>query len=1269
MRFILPLFSLLFAAGAFGQIAAPLAEPLPKQTYQSLDESFKNYELFSFRPSELEKKKTPGESLSFRLEMGKQRSWDMVLEPRQIFAPDAMYSVATDNGFEFFPAPKDQHYIGYLKGKADSKVTLTLAGDFFLAMIEEGDDVVFVEPLRIMKEDAPMHHYIVYDTDDVIENKNHSCGFDAVQHKGEEILDQGQSGSQKMMAECVEAEIALAADFSMNTKYGGPSGAGAFMGGILNLVQSNYDDEFDKAIIFQAVEVFVPATSGADPWTSSTGAGTLLNSFSNWGNGVGFPVVGNDFDVAQLWTNRNFSGSTIGIAWLTGVCNGNRFNCCQDFSTNSNLLRVLSSHELGHNFGASHDASGSGFIMAPSVNTSNTWSSSSQSVINDRVENRFSCLGSCETAPVADFIADVNSGCATLRVDFDDLSTNNPTEWQWVFPGGTPSFSTQQNPTVRYDQPGIYEVTLTAINAVGEGTTTKTDYIEVKGTPDVDVTYTTQLNIATFFNLTEDAFAYFWDFGDGRFSQEEEPEHTYRDQGLYFVTVQATNECGTSTETLVVEIFTPIIPDFTTEPRVTSVCEGETIRFINESRGSYDDVEWTFEGGNPSTSLLENPEVTYDEPGIYDVTLKITGPIAEETLVFTDYIEVKGNPTGDFTFSKAGLTVSFESSTVGNSYSWDFGDGTTGTGRNPEHTYASNGIYNVTLNVSDECGSGNMSKPVDTNTSITFSESSKVITEASGAGTQDCREFVEIPISIEPTGLIAGQAVLVDVESSGTALEGVDYELVNTPLTFPAGSDAPQDLIIRVFDDGTLEPTESIRLELMVSGNANVGLGLFSVMDIELDDDDLEIALTQDFELGSKPAKWNTSTKGDKGWEFKTIGEFNMGGGMTIPGNPSDLIAGIDAAACNCDNSRDWLITEQFSIGQLVEGKLTFDAYFPGTQGSTAQVRLNVKFGRTYDVATLTADPSGWQQVEIPLDFFLGQTAVRLIFQHSDEGNVGDGLFVDNIRINGIGGQPNVAREIEAEGEAYVGPFSTVYFFDNELGRVLARIENQTDFDYGCTSVRLDRFGSSAAAFDNSDPATYVTDKTWLITPERNNPDGVYNLTLFYREFNLRDWEDVTGNTIDQLQVVQSDGAISNVNPLNPDANGENRVAADNVVGSLGPVSVSVSGNLIGPFGGYTAGYTEGFNQGNALASTEDSILEAFPNPAGNAIHLLLPDTDEEQGLNIDIFDANARLVYSNTAIAGNTETVNLSDFAQGVYLARVMNKDGKMWTTKFTKK
>jgi PKD repeat protein len=77
--------------------------------------------------------------------------------------------------------------------------------------------------------------------------------------------------------------------------------------------------------------------------------------------------------------------------------------------------------------------------------------------------------------PVADFSGNPTSGPAPLTVYFTDLSTGSPTSWSWTFgDGGT---SQAQNPSHQYQTVGSFTVSLTATNAQGSDTETKTNYI------------------------------------------------------------------------------------------------------------------------------------------------------------------------------------------------------------------------------------------------------------------------------------------------------------------------------------------------------------------------------------------------------------------------------------------------------------------------------------------------------------------------------------------------------------------------------------------------------------------------------------------------------------------------------------------------------------------------------------------------------------------------------------------------------------------------
>ncbi|MFH0866467.1 MAG: C10 family peptidase [Bacteroidota bacterium] len=86
--------------------------------------------------------------------------------------------------------------------------------------------------------------------------------------------------------------------------------------------------------------------------------------------------------------------------------------------------------------------------------------------------------------PVANFSANTTTPAVGGSVNFSDASTNSPTTWSWTFEGGTPSTSTSANPAnITYSTAGLYLVSLTVSNANGTDTKTRSQYINVGGTP------------------------------------------------------------------------------------------------------------------------------------------------------------------------------------------------------------------------------------------------------------------------------------------------------------------------------------------------------------------------------------------------------------------------------------------------------------------------------------------------------------------------------------------------------------------------------------------------------------------------------------------------------------------------------------------------------------------------------------------------------------------------------------------------------------------
>ena len=90
----------------------------------------------------------------------------------------------------------------------------------------------------------------------------------------------------------------------------------------------------------------------------------------------------------------------------------------------------------------------------------------------------------CPTQPpVTNFTVSSQTVCVGSTVNFTDLSTRNPSSWSWSFQGGTPTTSNLQNPSITYNTPGTYSVSLTATNLMGSNTYSVASYITVVALP------------------------------------------------------------------------------------------------------------------------------------------------------------------------------------------------------------------------------------------------------------------------------------------------------------------------------------------------------------------------------------------------------------------------------------------------------------------------------------------------------------------------------------------------------------------------------------------------------------------------------------------------------------------------------------------------------------------------------------------------------------------------------------------------------------------
>jgi PKD repeat protein len=204
-----------------------------------------------------------------------------------------------------------------------------------------------------------------------------------------------------------------------------------------------------------------------------------------------------------------------------------------------------------------------------------------------------------------------------------------------------------------------------------------------------------------------------WNFGDGSTSGQQNITHTYTTPGTYSVNLTVTGSGGSDTlvKTNYITVTSPSIPvaAFTGSP--LNGGDPLTVHFVDQSAGNITVWNWNF--GDGSTSSQPNPTHTFQKPGLYTVSLTVSGPGGSDTLTRTDYVTVTKSvkkPVARFdpnlVIKKAPVKVQFTDRSLNNptTYQWDFDDSTQSSLPNPEHTFTRPGFYSVRLTVSNSAG-------------------------------------------------------------------------------------------------------------------------------------------------------------------------------------------------------------------------------------------------------------------------------------------------------------------------------------------------------------------------------------------------------------------------------------------------------------------------------------------------------------------------------------------------------------------------------------
>jgi len=162
------------------------------------------------------------------------------------------------------------------------------------------------------------------------------------------------------------------------------------------------------------------------------------------------------------------------------------------------------------------------------------------------------------------------------------------------------------------------------------------------------------------------------------------------------------------------QILPPVV-DFTVD--TTYILQSTTVQFTDLTTGNpASSWEWSFPGGTPNASDVQNPMVTYNEYGVFDVTLTVENPDGTDTEIKAGYMTVEQvlAPEADFSASAVEITegdmVDFTDMTINEptAWAWSFegAQPDTSNEQNPDSVeYMVPGVYDVTLSATNNGGS------------------------------------------------------------------------------------------------------------------------------------------------------------------------------------------------------------------------------------------------------------------------------------------------------------------------------------------------------------------------------------------------------------------------------------------------------------------------------------------------------------------------------------------------------------------------------------
>lgn len=329
-------------------------------------------------------------------------------------------------------------------------------------------------------------------------------------------------------------------------------------------------------------------------------------------------------------------------------------------------------------------------------------------------------------SPSASFSVNATAACFDGNA-FSFVNTSSPPSgtpvYLWKFGDGATSANV--NETHSYAAPGTYTVWM-YISGDGGCIDSASKVITVR--PSVKAGFKIDNAVQCFknnrFNFTDTSrttggvgtINYTWDFGDGSFSNQQNPSHSYTTPGTYSVTLHADAGGGCNDQVSYNITVNPTPAAAFSINRQNQCYKGNQFIFTNSSTVFSGSLQYFWDLGDGTTLTTMDVTHVYGRAGVFTVKMKVSTPEGCADSLSVN-VNVYPNPKADFSVENIciNLPVPLNNKTVNNTtstlnYLWDFGNGVSSTAANPNYMYPVPGNYSIMLQVSSaQCPS-----PTDT---------------------------------------------------------------------------------------------------------------------------------------------------------------------------------------------------------------------------------------------------------------------------------------------------------------------------------------------------------------------------------------------------------------------------------------------------------------------------------------------------------------------------------------------------------------------------